>query len=537
MRRIALVFSCALLVAGSAAPLASAAPDPPLYLPPVDAPVADPFRPPATRFGAGNRGLEYGTAAGTAVSVAAEGVVTFAGMVAGSLHVTVRHLDGVRTTYSFLARLDVVVGQRVSQGDVVGTTMGSLHLGARRGDAYFDPSSLFDGGAPVVRLVPFDEPPGLGARGERSAIGQLIDGVGGLLGSGADWLRSGGQQLQTIVHYHDRFGLPMTAFNNGLTLLTAWQRAQRQSQRPCSAAGADPPPPPGRRVAVLVAGLGSNSREATVEDVDTAGLGYAAPDVLRFSYAGGRTPDDDDGLSAIPAMAYEAANTQTDLRATGRLLADLIEEVATAEPGTPIDVIAHSQGGVVVRLALIELEERHGVEWLRRLGLVATLGSPHRGADLATGLYAISQTESGGGLLDAYAAASGLALKADGSSVAQLSEVSDVVRELEARPIPEVVRAVTIAARGDLIAPVPSTRAPGAIEVVVPLVGPDAHADLPGSEEAHRELRLALAGLPPGCQSFTDSLRDQLGGEAISYAEDLLGGLGLIAAGWSDLHP
>lgn len=537
MRRIALVFSCALLVVASAAPRVSAAPDPPLYLPPVDAPVEDPFRPPATPFGAGNRGLEYGTAAGTAVSVAADGVVTFAGMVAGALHVTVRHPDGVRTTYSFLARVDVVVGQRVSQGDVVGTTTGRLHLGARRGDGYFDPSSLFDGGAPVVRLVPFDEPPGLGARGERSAIGQLIDGVGGLLGSGADWLRSSSQQIGTIVHYHDRFGLPMAAFNNGLTLLTAWQRAQRQSQRLCSAAGTEPPPPHGRRVAVLVAGLGSNSREATVDDVDTAGLGYAAPDVLRFSYAGGRTPDPDDRLSAIPAMAYEAANTQTDLRATGRLLAELIEAVAAAEPGVPIDVIAHSQGGVVARLALIELEERHGVEWLRRLGLVATLGSPHRGADLATALYAISQTESGGALLDAYADATGMALTADGASVAQLSETSDVVRELEGHPIPEVVRAVSIAARGDLITPVPSTRAPGAIEVVVPLVGPDAHSDLPGSVEAHRELRLALAGLPPGCQSFADTLRDQLSGEVVSHAEDLLGGLGLIAAGRADLHP
>ena len=537
MRRIALVFCCAVLVVGLTAPPVRAAPDPPLYVPPVDAPVVDPFRPPTTPFGPGNRGLEYGTAPGTAVAAAADGVVTFAGSVAGSLHVTIRHVDGLRTTYSFLARIDVVVGQRVRQGDEVGATRDRLHLGARRGDAYFDPASLFGGGPPRVRLVPFDEPPGEGEAGERRAIGQLIDGFGELFGSGADWLRSGGQLLDTLAHYHGRFGFPTALLNNGLTLLSARQRARQRSERQCSAAGAAPPPPSGRRLALLVGGLGSNSREATVDDVDTTGLGYASADVLRFSYAGGRTPDEGDGLSAIPATDYEPADTQTDLRATGDRLADLIEAVVTAEPGAPIDLVAHSQGGVVVRLALIELEARHGPEWLRRIGLVATLGSPHRGADLATGVYAISQTASGGEVLDVYADAADMALDDDGVAMAQLSEVSEVVQELEAHPIPDTVRAVSIAARGDLIVPVPSTRAPGALQVVVPLTGPDAHTDLPGSVEANHELRLALAGLPPGCESFSDSLRDELTGEAISYGEDVLGGLGWMATGWADLRP
>src|SRR5262245_1355118 len=107
------------LVAGAVlstgAPAAAAAPDPPAYAPPVDAVVVDPFRPPATRFGPGNRGLEYGTEPGTPVLAAADGRVTFAGSVAGTLHVTVLHDDGVRTTYSFLQRVDVVVGQAVEQ--------------------------------------------------------------------------------------------------------------------------------------------------------------------------------------------------------------------------------------------------------------------------------------------------------------------------------------------------------------------------------------------------------------------------------------
>ena len=79
--------------------------------------MVDGFRPPATPFGAGNRGLEYGTDPGTPVAAVGDGRVTFAGSVAGTLHVTVLHADGVRTTYSFLRRVDVVVGQAVRQGD------------------------------------------------------------------------------------------------------------------------------------------------------------------------------------------------------------------------------------------------------------------------------------------------------------------------------------------------------------------------------------------------------------------------------------
>ena len=80
--------------------------------------------------------------------------------------------------------VDVAVGQRVHQTQRVGTTVGPLHLGARRGDAYFDPLSLFDAGPPQVHLVPFDDPPGSGAGGERSAVSQLIGGLGTVIGGG-----------------------------------------------------------------------------------------------------------------------------------------------------------------------------------------------------------------------------------------------------------------------------------------------------------------------------------------------------------------
>ena len=232
MRRALLVLVGAALL--STATPAAAQPVPPTYQPPVEAPVVDGFRPPSTPFGAGNRGLEYGTAPGTPVLAAADGEVVFAGRVAGSLHVTVRHDDGVRTTYSFLQRVDVVVGQRVRADQSVGVTEGHLHFGARRGDSYFDPASLFSSGSASVYLVPFDEPPGDGEAGERSAIGQLIDGAGQLLeglggtpGAVAGWLRSGGTQLlRTVDHYATRFTFPSAFIDLGLTMLASWQRAR-----------------------------------------------------------------------------------------------------------------------------------------------------------------------------------------------------------------------------------------------------------------------------------------------------------------------
>jgi murein DD-endopeptidase MepM/ murein hydrolase activator NlpD len=139
-----------------------------VYAPPVEAPVADPFRPPPEPWRSGNRGIEYATAPGTQVHAIGPGAVVFAGAVAGSLHVTVLHPDGLRSSYSFLAAIRVRVGQRVRGGALVGVAGERFHVGVRRGRTYLDPASLW--GRPVrggrVLLVPLDGGPRLG-RGER----------------------------------------------------------------------------------------------------------------------------------------------------------------------------------------------------------------------------------------------------------------------------------------------------------------------------------------------------------------------------------
>src|SRR3954464_12590745 len=85
------------------------------YSPPVDAPVSDPFRPPASPYGPGNRGIEYATTPGSPVAAAADGTVVFAGYVAAKQWITVRHADGVRTTYGPMADVSVVSGATVQR--------------------------------------------------------------------------------------------------------------------------------------------------------------------------------------------------------------------------------------------------------------------------------------------------------------------------------------------------------------------------------------------------------------------------------------
>lgn len=141
---------------------ASADPGPPTtYERPVDAAVRDPFRAPATRYGRGNRGLEYDTDPGERVRAAAPGTVAFAGQVAGRLHVTVGHPDGVRTTYGPLAGIapGLARGDAVEAGDVLGVAGELLLWTARIGAAYVDPAVLLDAsGSLRVRLVPDRRP-------------------------------------------------------------------------------------------------------------------------------------------------------------------------------------------------------------------------------------------------------------------------------------------------------------------------------------------------------------------------------------------
>src|SRR3954468_14948134 len=106
-RRTALVVAVVVATISLTVPAADAAAADPTYIPPVDGPIVDPFRPPSTPYGPGNRGVDFAPEPGSAVRAAADGRVVFAGQVGGSLHVVVLHPDGLRTSYSFLRSIAV----------------------------------------------------------------------------------------------------------------------------------------------------------------------------------------------------------------------------------------------------------------------------------------------------------------------------------------------------------------------------------------------------------------------------------------------
>jgi murein DD-endopeptidase MepM/ murein hydrolase activator NlpD len=106
---------------------------------------------------------------GTPVLAANDGVVAFAGPVAGRLFVSIDHADGIRTTYSFLSFVSVRKGQSVRRGDRVGDSGAGdgsspephLHFGARIGDDYIDPEPLLVDGlrrdlSQAIHLSPED---------------------------------------------------------------------------------------------------------------------------------------------------------------------------------------------------------------------------------------------------------------------------------------------------------------------------------------------------------------------------------------------
>ena len=504
-RLVGFVTIAAVLVTLPSAAAGQAPPDGVVtYRPPVVAPVLDPFRAPASRYGPGNRGIEYDTWSGQPVVAAAAGVVAFAGPVAGERHVTIGHADGVRTSYSYLATIEVAVGQRIEQGTQVGTAGDTFHFGARIGEVYIDPAILFGSGPTEVVLVPHDRPlPAPSGRDVEGAQarGPAAAGLGPRDLPGRVVPRPVGDVVATLAEWGQR----------------------RTSCTPPAA------PVPGRaggrRVAVLIGGLGSSSDQAAVMGVDTAALGFAAGDVVRFSYAGGRVPGTGLAMTGVASHEYAPVDTLGDLRAAGRRLADLVRDVAAAAPDATIDLIGHSQGGVVARLALDDLIGQPGrADAVDRLGIVFTIGSSHQGADLATLVRTVQAVPGGAAALELLQAVVGTPIEPGAVAVAQLAEGSELLTDLAARPPPLGADVWSVAARGDLVVSAARARLPGATNVVVAVDGlVNDHQGLPAAPAVTRELGLALAGRSPTCEGVVEAVLDAVSGAAISWVESAFG--------------
>jgi murein DD-endopeptidase MepM/ murein hydrolase activator NlpD/pimeloyl-ACP methyl ester carboxylesterase len=516
----------ALLAPAEPAWAAADSPAPVAYRPPVDAtPVIDTFRPPATPYGAGNRGIDYATTPGQTVAAAADGEVVFSGRIgADEHHVAVLHADGLRTSYSFLATTTVRRGDRIRQGEAVGTTHpdNPLHFGVRAGEAYLDPLVLLgqnDGDErgrhrPYLVADPDEHRPLAEVEERRRLLDTIKDAAASRLHDlrrrATDLVRQKADLAKVLLDTGIDLSVPLP-----LHLALA---AARWTETTCTPAEQPPPLPAGHdkpRIAILVGGLGSATGHTAVLHVDTATLGYDEADVHQFTYhPDGRSP-------------YTAEHTFGDIGAAGARLAARIEELQRQHPDADIDVIAHSQGGLVARSAITT----HGA----RPATVVTLGTPHQGADLATAGAALDGTTSGRLLTSALRTTTGKDVAA--TSIRQMSEASEFLRHLPERGWDAATtHVVSVAARGDPIVPNHQSRldpTSGAHSVVVEAdqrSGIADHSALPGSPEATTEIARALARQPPTCRTLGEAVLDELTGRQNAHHQDLAGAA-LAAAG------
>ena len=116
---------------------------------PVSAPkVTEAFDPPPQPWNPGHRGVDLAASDGETLLAPADGVIAFAGKVAGKSVVTIRH--GALTSTFEPAETDLPVGSGVEQGDRFAYVAGAsdhcdgtcVHWGLRNGsDAYLDPQA------------------------------------------------------------------------------------------------------------------------------------------------------------------------------------------------------------------------------------------------------------------------------------------------------------------------------------------------------------------------------------------------------------
>lgn len=377
-------------------------------IPPVDGAIVRAYEATEHDYGPGHRGIDLDAQPGALVRAAASGTVVFAGPVAGHAAVTIDHGEGLRTTYSRLGDTHVTSGQRVDQGAWLGTVrdahagVAGLHFGVMLEGEYVDPEGFLgplDAGS-AIHLAPVAwTPPAM---------------FGDVFGSAFEHAGD-----------HERRCEPVT-------------------DRP-------PGPAPNDNIAVAVAGISSPTSpriDAEIYEHGPEQLGYPRGRIYWFSYKG---HDDQDLHEAYPATA-----TFGDIREAAERLGELLEEIARRHPGRGIDLIAHSQGGIVARTYLQEAAAAWDPD-APRVDHIVTFASPHDGAPLASAAHDLAnQPGLVGGLthgLGRLAARSGRLPDPTGISVSQLAPGSDLLTGLAKEDVLFGVRALALAIPNDPIVP------------------------------------------------------------------------------------
>jgi hypothetical protein len=522
---------------------------------PVSGSVVSAFREPVSRYGAGHRGVDFAAATGTPVKAANDGQVAFAGTVAGGLHVVVGHAGGIRTSYSFLSSVAVTQGQRVRRGQVVGTAGGSgdghspgvLHFGVRIGERYVDPMLLFRPPdlTEMVRLVPVAERAASDvsrmtrAEAERRAREMLEDSFGhGLIddaidvvAEGLEWAGSSAQRYfdagvefatrigggigDWIAARYDDISAAAEALAEGIVdvieavgqaivdvaeaLIELGERVYESlfsCPQPDSRSAADQPK--SDHLAIAVGGRDSSRTRKPDGSITPSfdfrwrELGFERDHVAYFSYSNRGT--------------YDASDTHGDLHREARDLGTQIRARAAAQPGRPVDLFGHSQGGVVIAIFLQEVYRGHEAEY-PPIENVVTYASPLQGTPTANVGVSAERTavpELIPGNLESF--------DLDSTALRQLCEGSPTIERLWREPPPKSVHWLSIAGMEDLVVPSPSTEVPGAATEIVVAVGDhglDDHSGIVADDDAISATQTHLRGeAVGGCGVLAGSVGD-----------------------------
>jgi len=276
-----------------------------------------------------------------------------------------------------------------------------------------------------------------------------------------------------------------------------------------------------RHRVMVVAGINSAGaawdRGPTV-DLDVTALGYHATEgeIRYFSYARDGGP-------------YTAADTHGPIEVAAARLGAQLRAMQREQPGREVDLLAHSQGGVVVDYFLGHLY-RPGDPTLPPLGNVVTLSSPHTGAPLATAERGISKGAWGRAVLDDTAQL--VPVPPPGSrAVQELAEGSTLLRNLWRHGVPANFDFTTVGATEDVVVPATQIDVPGARSTVVGVDSPNEHHAIVNDPEALRAVRAALEGRPLPCVGLVTALRSAVAPVVISRFEHTAGRWAAIAGG------
>jgi hypothetical protein len=503
---LVLVFLVA-VVAPAPARAATTAATTAAWIRPVAGAVVRGFDPPSSRFGAGHLGADLYAPVGTPVRAAGPGVVSFSGNVAGALHVVVAHAGNLRTSYSFLASIVVRRGESVAAGQVVGTTGGAgrrhdgsvLHVALRAGDTYLDPMALFRPVdlAAVVHLAPTSEPPHpVAERSERSGIlAGLAHDFGAVIGVVGKGLGAAGRSAKHVVE--TQLPLPAAVARGTVAYLS--------QQCDAHAPPADGEGGSGHRV-MVVAGIESSLTGRTSSlALPTGALGYQDDEVTHFSYAA-------DGGDYVPK------DTEGPLLLAAHRFADQLRAMERREPGREVDLIAHSQGGVVIE-AFLTLIYEAGDPSYPPIGTVVTLSSPLRGDPLASALAAAEHTGASV-VLHIGDDAQHLLPSFDAPAVRDLARDSELMKELDGAQLPPSVQLTTIGSTTDVIVPGNAATRPGSRGATVTPHSLDAHTGIVTDPAALENVRAALEGKPLPCRSLANEIAGEVVPAAIGGIED-----------------